>query len=182
MVQTIGQLILSGAMAEGVDPRLALEVAIQESGLNQNAVSPTGAIGVMQLMPATAAALGVDPRNLEENIQGGVRYLKQQLSRFGDAAKALAAYNWGPERVASALASFGANWLAHAPAETRNYVGTILSRVNSRYTLSVNPAAVATEVAQQMATFTADDWKRVALLAGLGVGVYALASYFSNQD
>ena len=59
--QEASNLIVSTATSYGVDPRLALEVGMKESNLNQDAVSPVGAIGIMQLMPATAAALGVDP-------------------------------------------------------------------------------------------------------------------------
>jgi soluble lytic murein transglycosylase-like protein len=171
---TIPELLISAAQAEGVDPRLALEVAIQESGLKQNKVSPKGAIGVMQLMPATAALLGVDPRNLAENIQGGVRYLKQQLSRFGDTAEALAAYNWGPGNVADALAQWGSAWLDHAPAETENYVKAILGRVSSLYQTTVSPAAVASEVAAAAQSLDSETWQRIAVAAVLGIAAYKL--------
>ena len=80
----------------------------------------------MQLEPATAAQLGVHPYDLAQNIRGGVQYLGQQLARFGDPALALAAYNWGPARVASAIAIYGSDWLSHAPSETRAYVSKIL--------------------------------------------------------
>jgi soluble lytic murein transglycosylase-like protein len=88
----------------GIDPHLAVRVAFHESGLNPNALNPTtGAVGIMQLMPATAATLGVNPHDIMENVRGGVRYLGNQLERFGDPAQALAAYNWGPEHVAQAV-------------------------------------------------------------------------------
>jgi hypothetical protein len=101
-------------------------VAQQESGGDPNAVSPAGAEGVMQLMPATAASLGVsDPFDPAQNIDGGVRYLSQLMSEFGgDPHLALAAYNWGPGNVAKNGAN---NW----PTETTNYVSTILSKVSS---------------------------------------------------
>ena len=84
----------------GVRPELALAVMGQESGGKPGAVSPKGALGLMQLMPATAKELGVDPRDPVQNVQGGLRYLKQQLDAFGgDEAKALAAYNAGPGAV-----------------------------------------------------------------------------------
>jgi len=124
---TIPDVIRNVARAQGVDEDLALAVAKQESGFNQSAVSARGAIGVMQLMPATAAGLGVNPYDLVGNIEGGVRYLRQNLDQFGGAVdKALAAYDWGPGRVVKAVASWGADWLAHAPDETQNYVAAIL--------------------------------------------------------
>jgi hypothetical protein len=122
----VQQLVAQAAQKYGVDSALALAVAAAESNFNQNAVSSAGAIGVMQLMPGTAAALGVNPYKLEENIDGGVRYLRSMLSQFsGDIALALAAYNWGAKRVQDAIAAFGAEWLAHAPAETQEYVQKI---------------------------------------------------------
>ncbi len=96
----IENLIRKYAGAFGVDPELALQVAKKESDLDPFAVSPKGAVGVMQLMPETAKALGVDPWDLEENIKGGVAYLKMLLDRFnGNVDLALAAYNAGPKAV-----------------------------------------------------------------------------------
>jgi soluble lytic murein transglycosylase-like protein len=136
----ISALILSTATAYGVDPRLALEVAMQESGLNQSAVSPAGAIGIFQLMPATAADLGVDPTDPTQNIDGGVRYLSQMLSRYGgNVAEALGAYDWGPGNMDSAIAAHGAGWMNYAPLETQDYVQTILGNVGSQYTVSMGP-------------------------------------------
>ena len=71
----------------------------QESGWNPNAVSPKGAIGLGQLMPATARALGVNPRDPKQNLDGAARYLKQQYDDFRDWRLALAAYNAGPDAV-----------------------------------------------------------------------------------
>ncbi|MGQ9922028.1 MAG: lytic transglycosylase domain-containing protein, partial [Desulfobacca sp.] len=96
-----GPLINKYARLHGVDARLVWAVMRHESGFNPNAVSPKGAMGLMQLIPSTAALLGViDPFNPEENISGGVRYLKMCLSRFNNnVVWALAAYNAGPDTV-----------------------------------------------------------------------------------
>jgi soluble lytic murein transglycosylase-like protein len=86
----------------GVDPDLARAVMRLESGGNPNAVSSAGAIGLMQLMPATARGLGVDPRNPRRNLEGGIKYLAQLADKYdGDYVKTLAAYNAGSARVDS---------------------------------------------------------------------------------
>ena len=136
----ITSTIVAAAQKYGVDPALAIEVGVAESGLNPNTPdSSAGAIGVMQLMPATAVALGVNPRDPAQNIDGGVRLLQQLLSRFPDISQALAAYNWTPSSVANAVAQYGTAWLAHAPAETQNYVQKILNALGTQYTVSAAP-------------------------------------------
>lgn len=88
------------AQRQGVDPELVLGVLNTESNGNVRAVSPKGARGPMQLMAGTARDLGVNPDDPEDNVRGGVRYLKQQLDTFGgDRRLALAAYNAGPGAV-----------------------------------------------------------------------------------
>ena len=93
-------LIKEAAARYQVDPRLVAAVAQTESGGNQEAVSPAGAVGVMQLMPDTAAGLGVNPYDKRQNIEGGAKYLKQMMDTFGgDVRKAVAAYNAGSQAV-----------------------------------------------------------------------------------
>lgn len=93
-------LIKEAAARYQVDPRLVAAVAQTESGGNQKAVSPAGAVGVMQLMPETAAGLGVNPYDKRQNIEGGAKYLRQMMDTFGgDVQKAVAAYNAGPQAV-----------------------------------------------------------------------------------
>lgn len=94
---TIQQQIVASAIAQGIDPNFALAVAQRESGFNQGAVGSSGEIGVFQLMPTTAQQLSVNPYDQQANIDGGIKYLKQQLNAFGnDPALAAAAYNAGP--------------------------------------------------------------------------------------
>jgi transglycosylase-like protein with SLT domain len=122
----IAGLVQQAAARYGVDPALALAVAQRESGLNPNAQSAAGAQGVMQLEPPTAAQYGVtNPFDPAQNIDGGVHYLSDLLRQYGDVAKALAAYNWGPGNLNAAIARYGANWLSAVPSETQNYVAAI---------------------------------------------------------
>ena len=86
----------------GIDPRLLASLVQHESNFDPEARSHAGAIGLAQLMPGTAAGLGVDPHDPHENLAGGARYLRSQLDRFGSPELALAAYNAGPNRVAQA--------------------------------------------------------------------------------
>ena len=107
------------AIEEGVDPDLFLRLVGQESSFNPDAVSSKGASGLAQLMPGTAAELGVDPSDPIQNLRGGARYLRQQLDAFGDPVLALAAYNAGP----GAVRKYGG---VPPFAETQNYISRIL--------------------------------------------------------
>ncbi|ABZ95870.1 Transglycosylase [Leptospira biflexa serovar Patoc strain 'Patoc 1 (Ames)'] len=92
--------IESIAEAQGLDPNLVKAMVKAESGFKPKAVSPKGAMGLMQLMPETADRLGVkDPFDPEENVAGGVKFLKGLLKEFKDPEKAIAAYNAGPGAV-----------------------------------------------------------------------------------
>ena len=118
--QNLSTLIEAAARKYKVDPKLVAAVAEVESNGNQDAVSPVGAIGVMQLMPDTAASLGVDPYNKQQNIEGGAKYLRQMLDTFGgDTRKAVAAYNAGP----GAVKDYGG---VPPYKETQNYVKKVL--------------------------------------------------------
>ncbi|MBX6395925.1 MAG: lytic transglycosylase domain-containing protein [Alicyclobacillaceae bacterium] len=93
-------LIRETARRYSLDPALLEAIMIAESAGNPEARSPAGALGLMQLMPATARALGVNPLNPAENLDGGARYLQSLIARFhGDLTKAVAAYNAGPGAV-----------------------------------------------------------------------------------
>jgi soluble lytic murein transglycosylase-like protein len=93
-------LVRQAAEKNGLPPAFVESVARVESGLKVDAVSPKGAVGVMQLMPSTAAALHADPTDPEQNIAAGAALLRDLLSKYdGDVIKALSAYNAGPGAV-----------------------------------------------------------------------------------
>ena len=117
---TTEEIIEAAAAKYNVDPDLVKAIATAESDWDQSVVSPVGAIGVMQLMPETAAALGVNPYDENENIEGGAMYLRQMLDTFdGNVKKAVAAYNAGP----NAVKRYGG---VPPYSETQNYVGRVL--------------------------------------------------------
>ena len=104
-----------------VQPALVKAVIAAESNFDPSAVSRKGAQGLMQLMPKTAAGLGVtNPLHPEENVRGGVVYLRTMLDRYGDVSRALAAYNAGP----SAVDRFGG---IPPYRETQDYVQRVLT-------------------------------------------------------
>jgi soluble lytic murein transglycosylase-like protein len=113
-------LLRDAANRSGLPPAFVESVAQVESALRPDAVSPKGAIGVMQLMPATARALDADPADTAQNIDAGVRLLRDLLIRYdGDVVKALSAYNAGE----GAVTRYGG--LPPYP-ETQNYVDKVL--------------------------------------------------------
>ena len=135
------QMVEESARAHSVDPLLVQAVIAVESNYNANAVSPKGAEGLMQLMPPTARMLGVtntfDP---QQNIEAGVRYLKQLQDLYKDDTLALAAYNAGPKAVAK---------FKSVPPypETRNYV----DQVGRRYEAARGDRAAANSAAVRSA-------------------------------
>jgi len=193
-VATVVDLITAEAQRQGLEPSIAIEVARAESGLDPNTPdSSAGAIGLFQLEPATATQLGVNPRIIADNIRGGVTYLRQLLGQFGTLPTALAAYDWGMGHVSQAIAQWGANFLAHAPAETRSYVAKILRNLG-QYATTVTTASIANGVTQlftsappaapdttAVAPPTDHTLEGIAILTALGIGVYIVAEVFAND-
>lgn len=122
------QMLNQAAAQAGLHPALLEALVWQESRWNPAAVSRKGAVGLTQLMPATARDLGVDPRDPAANLFAGARHLRSLLDRFnGDVVKALAAYNAGARRVEE--------WNGVPPIrETQDYVARILSRLGTTLT------------------------------------------------
>ena len=115
--------INAAAASNGIDPALLKSLVSQESGFNPSARSGAGAVGLTQLMPGTAASLGVtNPLDPAQSLQGGAKYLREQLDRFGgDEQLALAAYNAGP----GAVQKYGG---VPPYAETQNYVNSVMGK------------------------------------------------------
>lgn len=127
----VDALIVKYSQEYGVDPNIARAVAMQESGGRHNVVSPAGAIGTFQLMPDTAKELGVDPHDLEQNIRGGIQYLKQMYDRYGgNLDRALYAYNWGPGNMDAYLQTGKGLDGRPMPSETLNYVPGVRGRLS----------------------------------------------------
>jgi soluble lytic murein transglycosylase-like protein len=150
--------ITAAATKYGIDPALLKGLIRQESNFDASARSGAGAQGLTQLMPGTAASLGVDPSDPAQAIEGGAKYLKQQLDRFGgDASKALAAYNAGP----GAVAKYGG---VPPYAETQNYVQKVLGYAAEYRGAATAAAATATSAVPVTTTPVSP----ASLLAGAG--------------
>jgi soluble lytic murein transglycosylase-like protein len=132
VTNTFDDIIRHYCTIYGVDPELVKIVIEKESQFNHRAVSRSGAMGLMQLMPETAKALGVNnPYNPRDNVMGGVKFLRRLLDMFnGDLELALAAYHAGPGTVKR---------LGRVPAipETVEYVEYIMSRYGSAHVTTV---------------------------------------------
>ena len=125
---SVAKKIVAEAERQDVDPDYALALAFTENQFN-NGKSPKGAIGPMQLMPKTAKFLKVDPYNEDQNIRGGITYLKQGLQKFdGDKVKAAIGYNAGPDH-----SFFKSDNTSEIPDETLGYI----SKINALYPLDV---------------------------------------------
>jgi len=128
-VNTLDEVVSAASSHNNIDRDLILSVIRAESGFNPSAVSPKGAQGLMQLMPETAAQLGVqDAMDPATNVEGGTRYLVQLLTRYhNDLSLALAAYNAGPDRVEQ--------YRGVPPyRETRGYVARVIRDFNRKKT------------------------------------------------
>ena len=175
--ETYEPVINSASRHFVVDADIVRAVIKAESNYNPRAVSPKGAMGLMQLMPDTAAQLGVDPTNPAQNIQGGVTYLAQMLSRFSDRAQALAAYNWGAGNVQKAVANYGGDWLSSAPSETRNYVSSILGSTAAAGNIEVAVSDDLTFLASLGIVSSGSNslYYLAAVVAALGLGFWAVS-------
>jgi hypothetical protein len=134
MASSISDLIIAQAEAQGIPPAIALAVAQQESGIQQwtpngNLVmGGAGDTGVFQIIPSTAAGLGIDPTDLNQNVQGGVSLLAQLYAQYGNWVSALSAYNSG------------------SPTRSTGYANSVLGIASNQYGYSGDtpPAPVVT--------------------------------------
>ena len=119
--------IRAAAVAAGIDPTLLAGLVYAESNFRPAALSPCGAMGLTQLMPSAAKSLGVDPWDIQQNLNGGAKYIANLLTRFGRTDLALAAYNAGPGAIAA---------LGRVPDSKKPYVTKILDKWTSYQELS----------------------------------------------
>ena len=142
-------MVVEEARRQGVNPQLALSVAFTESRFNPDIPSPAGAIGIMQLMPSKAEELGVDPYDVTQNIEGGIRLLKNLNTKFeGDSLKVVVAYNAGQNKD-----FFKTGDLDNLKDETLEYVtkiagyngGQIPSVLMEKVSETASPNEVATQ-------------------------------------
>ena len=169
---SLSDLITQQAQSQGIDPAIALAVAQQESGTSQwqpdgsLVTGSSGEVGVFQLMPATAAGLGVDPTDVTQNIQGGVSLLSQLYNQFGNWSQALAAYNAGPGAVTS----------GKIPASTNSYVNSVLG-LASKLGVALGISSAADSISGTNGNGTSSTTP----LLVLG-GIAAVALYYYLED
>ena len=117
----------SVARQYGLNPTIFVNQIQAESNFNPKAVSPSGAIGIAQFLPSTAASLGIDPWDPVASLNGAAKLDASNLKAYGgDYSKMLAAYNAGGGTVAYAVSNYGSSWLYAMPLETQRYVHQIL--------------------------------------------------------
>lgn len=175
--------ITQAANSAGVPAWLALRIAQRESSYNNSAIGSAGEIGIFQLLPSTAAQLGVDPHDPVQNIAGGVAYLAQLLRTFGgDVQKAAAAFNCGPTCVARAISSGGDGWASLIPSSTQAYVASVTGSLPTAAPQDASAVvSIPWTVPDPLASGTvALDWEPWALAAG-GLFTFLLLRRIGQQ-
>jgi hypothetical protein len=133
----------SEAVRNGLRPETLLGLLDQESRFNPNAVSPVGAVGVAQFMPATARRFGIDARDPAQAIPAAAKYLGQLQKQFGSERSALQAYNWGEGNLKSWLKTGRGVKGQVMPNETKNYAAGVMSRSRGFMDQGAAPAFAA---------------------------------------
>lgn len=133
---TIDEAVENASRKYGVDKNLIMAVIKQESDFNPNSTSGAGAQGLMQLMPSTAAELGVtNSYDVQQNVDGGTKYLKEMLNMYGSSKEmALAAYNAGSGTLSSRGVT-NSSQISRLPYETRDYVKKVIGYYNNNKTV-----------------------------------------------
>lgn len=124
-------LAAQDAVQAGIPPSLFVRQMQEESSFNPNALSPVGAEGIAQFMPATAAELGIDPWNPAQALHAAAQVMAGYTQHYGSYALALAAYNCGSGCTNSALARCGSAWIRCVPAQTQAYIDRIEKSENA---------------------------------------------------
>lgn len=119
-------LAYQDAINAGIDPTLYQRQINEESGFNPSAVSSEGAIGIAQIMPATAQSWDVNPWDPVASLSVAANHMAWYQGHYGSFAKALACYNAGTAALDSAMARYGASWQIGLPAETQRYIMAII--------------------------------------------------------
>lgn len=158
-VASLAPVIQENATKYGVDPNILSAQIMQESGGKSNVTSPKGAAGISQFMPDTARQYNVDVTDDKSSIRGQANMMADMLKQFGgDYQKALAAYNWGPGNLQNAINKWGVLWMDHAPAETKNYVATIMGNAGIKALTGEPPVAQQAPVKIGDPTFDSLPW------------------------
>lgn len=157
---------------KGVGSDIINKMIKVESNNNPKAVSKRGALGLMQLMPGTARAMGVtDPLDPEQNVRGGTKYINAMYKKYGDIRKALAAYNWGPGHLDKHLKNNPDNWEEGLPTETKNYIAKIHGKKQSNIVWDDENPSIINQAISTAKGFAGDVGKNI-----VGKGEAALST------
>lgn len=168
------------AIAAGINQGIFVNQIQAESGFNPNAVSPAGAQGIAQFMPATAKGLGLNPFDPTASLKAAAAYDAKSLATYGgDYQKMLAAYNAGGGAVNSAVAQYGTGWLAHMPTETQNYVKNIMSGTQPTASPTTQPTSTSTG---SSALDTVKLWGEYAAIFLLALLLVVVGFFLLNGD